>query len=316
MRWSTVSILYSQKNILSEPHRSLKRAVLDWMRFLCVKPVVFYGLARVGKTRCAEVLQSRLSGFMPRTYVTRIEVIKKDQSYTNNIAVQIGLAEGCEFKQSHELANVRFNRIVSTIELKCKERNTNLWVLMLDEFQRLRVFDLHQLADMFNMLERKRITMTVISFAMPSVLGLRKEVRKDVDADKLISRFMSEFIVFPGCAAKSELKLILEALDNSVDYARSVGRSCTQSFAPYAFSNGFRLANYTMQLWEALQSNSLGAYRNNLPLEHTFMAIGYLLRHCRQQDRLLLTLTAEEINIAVQRSNIGVFTQENGSKLP
>lgn len=278
--------------------------------------IVFYGLARVGKTRCAQVLQSRLSGFMPRTYVTRIEVLKKDKSYTNNIAVQIGLAEGCEFKQARELAIVRFDRIVSTIVIRCRERNTNQWILMLDEFQRLRVYDLHQLADMFNMLERKGIKMTVISFAMPSVLGLREEVRKDTDAAKLISRFMSEFVVFRGCTAKSELKLILEALDSSVEYNRSHGMTCTQSFAPAAFSNGFRLADYTSQLWAVLQSNSQGAYKNNLPLEHIFLSIGYLLRRCRKDDRLLFVLTPEDIDFAVRRSNISVFTQENGSKLP
>ncbi|SDG58941.1 ATP-binding protein [Pseudomonas abietaniphila] len=276
--------------------------------------IVFYGLARLGKSRCAEVLKSRLSGFMPRAYVTQIEVLR-NESYTSNIAVQIGLEEGCEFKQRSELAVLRFERIVNAIEFKCKERNCNQWVLLLDEFQRLRVFDLHQLADMFNMLHRKGIIMTVISFAMPGVFKLKEKARKDDDAAKLISRFMSEFIEFAGCRKKSELKLILDAVDSSSDYTHSNGLTCTQSLVPAAYSHGFRLANYTDEIWKALQFMAFGAYKRNLPLEHVFRTIGYVLRQCKNHDRPFLELTTHDIEKAVSRSNIANFTKENGDKI-
>lgn len=276
--------------------------------------IVFYGLARLGKSRCAEVLKVRLSGFMPRAYVTQIEVLR-NESYTSNIAVQIGLEEGCEFKQLRELAVIRFGRIVNAIELKCRERNCNQWVLLLDEFQRLRVFDLHQLADMFNMLHRKGIVMTVISFAMPGVFKLREKARKDDDASKLISRFMSEFIEFAGCRKKSELRLILDAIDCSAEYIHSNGLTCTQSLAPAAYSHGFRLANYTDEIWRTFQSKAFGAYKKNLPLEHVFRTIGYILRYCKHNDRLLLTLVLDDIERAVDKSNITNFTKENGDKI-
>lgn len=276
--------------------------------------LVFYGLARVGKTRCVRMLQNKLSGFMPRAYVTQIEVIKKDRSYTSNIALQIGLAEGCEFK-TRELAVPRFVRIVDVIALKCAERNCNQWVLILDEFQRLRVFDLHQLADLLNMLESKGIIMTLISFAMPNVSRLRKDVAREEDGSKLISRFMSDFIEFPGCRSASELELILETFDETSEYPKFSGISYTRSLVPTAYASGFRLAPYSKVMWDSLNAVALGAYRKNLPLAHVFMTIRYLLRHCIINDRPSLTLTRVNIDSAVAHTKLAEFTKLNGDKL-
>lgn len=276
--------------------------------------LVFDGLARVGKTRCATILKHKLSGFMPRAYVTQIEVIKKDLTYTSNIAMQIGLAEGCEFK-TRELAIPRFVRIVDMIALKCAERNCNQWVLILDEFQRLRVFDLHQLADLLNVLESRGIVMTIISFAMPSVLDLRKDVAHDKDAAKLISRFMSDFIEFPGCRNTNELGVILETFDETSEYPKLSGIPYTRSLLPTAYAYGFRLAPYSKLMWDSLNAEAYGAYRKNLPLEHVFMTLRYLLRYCIKNDRPSLTLTKGNFDSAVALSKLAQFTKLNGGKL-
>lgn len=276
--------------------------------------LVFYGLARVGKSFCATILKDKISGFMPRAYVTKLEVIKKDLSYTSNIAMQIGLTEGCEFNV-RELATPRFVRIVDMIVFKCAERNCNQWILILDEFQRLRVFDLHQLADLLNVLASKGIVMTMISFAMPGVSELRKNVAKETDSAKLISRFMSDFIEFPGCKSVKELRLILDAFDESSEYPRLSGVSYTRSLLPMAYAYGFRLAPHSKVLWDSMNSVAYGAYRNNLPLEHVFMAIRYLLRHCIKNERPSLTLTKRDCDHAVALSKLAQFTKVNGEKV-
>lgn len=276
--------------------------------------LVFYGLARVGKTRCVRILKNKLAGFMPRAYVTQIEVIKKDKSYTSSIALQIGLAEGCEFK-TRELAVPRFVRIVDVIALKCAERNCNQWVLILDEFQRLRVFDLHQLADLLNMLEGRGVIMTLISFAMPGVSDLRKDVAREKDGAKLISRFMSDFIEFPGCKSESELRVILDTFDETSEYPKFSGIPYTRSLVPTAYAYGFRLAPYSKLMWDSLNAEAQGAYRKNLPLEHVFMTLRYLLRHCIINDRPSLTLTKGNFDSAVAHSKLAEFTKLNGGKL-
>lgn len=276
--------------------------------------LVFYGLARVGKTYCAKTLKDKLSKFMPRAYVTKLEVIKKDLTYTSNIAMQIGLTEGCEFTV-RELAVPRFVRIVDTIAFKCAERNCNQWVLILDEFQRLRVFDLHQLADLLNMLASRGIVMTMISFAMPGVSELRDNVAKEKDSAKLISRFMSDFIEFPGCKNVKDLRLILDAFDEASEYPKYSGVPYTRGLLPLAYAYNFRLATYSKPLWESMNSVAYGAYRKNLPLEHVFMTLRYLLRYCLRNDRPSLKLEKSDFDRAVARSKLAQFTQVNGAKL-
>jgi DNA replication protein DnaC len=39
--------------------------------------LIFYGMSRVGKTCCIKAIKSKLGNFMPRAYITQIEVAKK-----------------------------------------------------------------------------------------------------------------------------------------------------------------------------------------------------------------------------------------------
>lgn len=275
--------------------------------------LVFYGLSRVGKTRCARTLKNKLSGFMPRVYVTQIEVLKKEGPHTNNLLVQIGVEESCEFS-SRSPAIFRFNMVVDRILLRCRERGCNQWVLLLDEFHYLRNYDLHLLGNIFNVLDRKNITMTVVSFGMPKVKGLRNETKAKKDF-QLIARFMSDLIEFPGCRSISELKIVLETFDKKSEYPPLSGISYTQGLIPLAFANGLRLSHYANILWKSLNQSAVGAYKNNLPLEHLFLTLLYLLRFCAKNDSEKLIVTADIIEEAVSLSKIAEFTALNGEQV-
>jgi hypothetical protein len=275
--------------------------------------IVFYGLSRVGKTYCLNEIKNKLVGFMPRTYVTHIEVKKKDGTYTNNIIWQLGKEENCYFK-SRDIVIVKLDSFVERILLRCHERGCNHWVLLLDEFQKLRYFDLHLLADIFNMLQRKKITMTVLSFGMPGIFELRDDIQHRDDGELLIGRFMTNFIEFPGCRDKASLKLILDAFDRSSEFPESSGISYTQGLMPRAFSSGFSLVKYIQPIWSALNREALGAYHNNLPLEHVFLTLRYLLRFGAMNDVPDFELSQEAIEHAVKLSCIKTFSLLAGKK--
>jgi len=274
--------------------------------------LIFYGLSRVGKTYCIRALKSELSKFMPRTYVTQIEVVNRERQASNNIMLQLAIEEQCAaFVKGSVLQ--RLNATIEKIELRCKERNCNHWVLLLDEFQRLRNYDLYQLADILNVLERRGIKMTVISFAMPEVLRRRDEFRQK-DERQIVSRFMSDLIEFHGCRL-NDLKTILHAYDVTSEYPVSSGVSFTRGLTPLSYLRGFRLESYCDLFWRVLNAHSLGAYKNNVPLEHVFISLNYILRFCAKNDGVEHALTERQFQDAVKMSRLKEFTMENGDKI-
>ncbi|RAU48000.1 MULTISPECIES: hypothetical protein [unclassified Pseudomonas] len=277
--------------------------------------LIFYGMSRVGKTRCIIAIKRKLSGFMPRAYITQIEVMKKEGSHTNNIIEQIATEEGLPFA-SKMLAVSKLTALIDTILFRCIERSCNHWVLLIDEFQKLRVYDMSLLSDMFNRLERKGVTMTVLSFGMNSVKRQRDDLKTvptgKIDSAQLIARFMSRLILFKGCTNVSDLETILRAYDRDSEYPTGSQISYTAGFLPAAFANGFRLESYSRDLWKSLNSATAGGYKNNVPLEHVFLSLRYLIRYLVTLDADKITLPPHVFDEVVRKSNLHEFCAENG----
>ncbi|MVW85775.1 ATP-binding protein [Pseudomonas sp. PB101] len=277
--------------------------------------IIFYGLSRVGKTCCIKSIHAQTSGFMPRAYVTQIEVIKQEGSYTNNIVEQLAKEEELVFRRS-TLAVEKLGQMADMIINRCHEKNCNHWVLLLDEFQRLRVHDINILFHLFNRLDRKGVTMTVLSFAMPQVFKQRDKLMEVVggDNEQLIARFMSKLVEFKGCRSAHDLAVILKTFDEKSEYPVGSCEPYTQNFAPAAFKAGFRLADYVQSLWQAFDAGAVGAYKNNVPLEHVFLSIRYLLRYIASHDGSKLEITSVLCADVVERSSLKEFCLLNGSK--
>ncbi|WP_339476025.1 hypothetical protein [Pseudomonas sp. RL_5y_Pfl2_69] len=277
--------------------------------------IIFYGLSRVGKTCCIKSIHTKAKGFMPRAYVTQIEVVKKEGSFTNNILDQLAKEEKLLYPEK-TIAVVKLGKVADMVITRCHEKNCNHWVLLLDEFQRLREYDLNVLFDLFNRLDRKGITMTILSFAMPLVFEQRKRFMTNGDNQQLIARFMSKLVEFKGCGSARDLAIILQTYDEKSEYPAGSRESYTKNFAPRAFEAGFRLASYVSPLWKALETAAVGAYKNNVPLEHVFLTIRYLLRYIASHDEPELTITNVLCEDMVERSNLLEFCLLNGSKMP
>ncbi|MDR8016154.1 ATP-binding protein [Ectopseudomonas guguanensis] len=273
--------------------------------------LIFHGLSRVGKTSCIKTINSQLRGFMPRAYVIQIEVVKKEGSFTNNILDQLATEEGVKFR-SRETPVGKLDRISEHVINRCAEKFCNHWVLLLDEFQRLRPHDLHVLFDLFNRLDRKGITMTILSFAMPAVFKQREDLMYAGNSEQLIARFMSELIEFKGCTSAQDLAVILQTFDEKSEYPPKSGITYTNGFAPQAFATGFRLEPLHGSFWKALNSASAGGYKNNVPLEHLFLSIRYLLRYLSQNDYSRIVIPDKLLDEVVQKSNLPQFCMLNG----
>jgi hypothetical protein len=173
--------------------------------------------------------------------------------------------------------------------------------------------DMSLLGDIFNRLDRKGITMTVLSFAMNSIFSLRDDLKREkVDSAQLIARFMSRFVRFNGCTNEADLKVILCSFDHNSEYPPGSACSYTAGFVPAAYSKGFRLENFSSSFWKELNTVTAGGYKNNIPMEHILLSLRYFIRFITTRDAENLSLPANTLEEIVKKSNLQSFCVENG----
>src|SRR3546814_1290838 len=76
---------------------------------------------------------------------------------------------------------------------------------------------------------------------------------------QILARFLAEPIPFEGCISVDDFRKILRSYDVNSEYPEGSGLSYTRFFLPKAYQAGFRLTNYSEEIWDALL-NALGSY--------------------------------------------------------
>jgi hypothetical protein len=271
---------------------------------------VFYAYPRMGKTRCAFAVKSLLEEEFPKCYVTLMSALSTTRPSDSRMFSLLLSAE------KHPLA-VRKNALsllesaVADIEVKTKSRGGNQYILIIDEMQCLDEVDLQQLVAFHNALEIQKIRMTTISFAQPQI-SHRRTALLATDDRQIIARFLSELMVYDGCADADELKQILRAFDENSEFPEGSGWTYTRFFVPLAFANGFRLATYSSRLWRELSKAVEPSGGSAIPMEHTCIAIENLLLSLRLQDCAALVIGDSDIYDAVESSNLKSFSSSMG----
>lgn len=267
---------------------------------------VFYAYPRMGKTRCAFAAKSLLEEEFPRCYVSLLSAISTTRPSDARMFKLLLSAE------RHALSG-RTNALallesaVADIEVKTKSRGGNQYVLIVDEMQCLDETDLQQLVAFHNALEIHKIRMTTISFAQPEISHRRTALMASNDR-QIIARFLSEMIVYSGCASAADLKQILISYDENSEFPEGSGWTYTRFFVPLAYANGFRLATHAAKLWMALSDAAEPIGGGAIPMEHTCLTIENLLLSLRAQDCSTLIIGDSDIYDAVESSQLRTFS--------
>ena len=181
------------------------------------------------------------------------------------------------------------------------------FVLVLDEIQLLNDTDFEQLLVLHNVLDLKKIRMTTISFGQPEILHKVTSLLAKGQT-QIIARFLSENLAFEGCSSLDGLKFLLNGYDENSEYPDDSGWTYTRFFLPLAFANGFRLKKYARKIWFALCKAMGSKSDKGVPMEHVCATIEYLLLAGRKLDCATYTLSDEEIEEAVEGSNLRTFS--------
>lgn len=268
--------------------------------------IYLYASPRMGKTTCAEEVQSLLALEFPKFYILRVDARRSARPSESHLfrllldSVNHALSRRAD-------VNLLFHNIKSDIMVQLASHGGSHFVLIIDEMHRLSDTDLEQLLAIHNALRMERITMTTVSFAQPEirdrVTGLMTQRQHQI-----IARFLSEPLVFEGCSSAQELGLILEAYDMHSEFPEGSGWSYTRFFLPEAYQNGFRLAAYNAALWQTLAA-AVGPHGSaGIPMEHICLSVEYLLLAARAEDCHNFLISEDDIREAVDASNLALFS--------
>ncbi len=268
--------------------------------------VYLYASPRTGKTTCAEATQALLFSEFPKFHILRIAA-RRTQRPSDAHMFRL-ILEGMNHALSKRpTADLLFHNVKADVMVQLAARGGSHFVLIIDEMHRLNDLDLEQLLAVHNALQMEKIGMTTISFAQP-------EIRQRVTGlmtrgqHQLLARFLAEPILFEGCTSVDDLQKILNSYDCRSEYPEGSGWSYTRFFLPQGYESGFRLTNYTNEIWEAL-SYALGSYtKSGVPMEHVCLTIEYLLLALRVDDCYNVTISRRDITDAVAASNLAVFS--------
>lgn len=301
--------------ILSREYRLNTPALLSVVQNACFKVlmrktgVVYTGEPRVGKTVCCEALLEEIPKRFPNIYVFMIPATNKDASSPrySSIVHQLIEQEGITPKARATFIQ-RQSMLVERLKTRAEARHAKQIVLLIDELSRLSIGDFKQLADIYNKLRADKFTLTVISFAMPSIEKVAEDFLRNDDRH-IIGRFLSDIRPLYGVTTAAQLTQIMRLYDDNLE-EKPFGHGFTRNVLPKAYADGFRITNLASDVWREMSRVSAGNYVNNLPMEHVAQVIAYLFVILGCDDSCSLVVPPDLVEEAVRESNFKEFCRK------
>lgn len=276
--------------------------------FMRTTGTFMYATPRMGKTTCASAIQSLLEAEFPNILVIRF-IAEPDIQHSGMLVDILSADQLAIPKRTYKELQ---RQLMTHIQSRLVMLNGRQFVLMIDEMQNLSESNLTDLATIHNRLEPLGIRMTTIGFGQPALMDRRSTLLAQ-ESTFLIARFLSEPILFSGCASVEDLGEILHSYDEEEFYPEDSGYTFTRFFLPQAYEKGFRLAQLAKPIWRALQKGAAGLGEDSIPMEHLSRTVEFLLVTGQKRDSADFKLTTDDINMAVEASNLSYFSSLMGS---
>lgn len=143
------------------------------------------------------------------------------------------------------------NQIINLLLEKAEKSRLRRIILIMDEAHRLTEFHYNWLMDIYNQLDREKISMSVISVGQEELL-VRRTFFLEQKKSQIIGRFMTHEHRFFGLTSLEEMKRVLRCYDSPdiSSYPENSGWSYTRYFFPEGFDKGHRLENDASTIYQ------------------------------------------------------------------
>lgn len=217
---------------------------------------------RFGKTTTVAKIIEGLSETFPNLSVGR--VIAKGHDISTERMFYTDLLT--DFKHSGARTGTtsdRRSRILNLILALAKRKNSDRYLLLVDEGQNWGEMELQILRDLTNDLQAADLTVITVIFGHPELYNIRSRLLNLRRTD-LIGRFLLTPREFRGLRDRDELVHTLQAYDDPLQhqYPLRSDISYSEFFMPVAWRSGWRLVQEADEMWDALSRIAVHANRS------------------------------------------------------
>ncbi|TVY02168.1 ATP-binding protein [Cohnella terricola] len=211
--------------------------------------MIVYGRPRIGKSKAVEYalnyLPNKLGAPIP-IFITNSNLyrVPSEEKFFKDILNDFHLPDPIKRKPT-ELRRQIVNLLMEHGE-KSRLRRV---ILIIDEAHRLTEYHYNWLMDIYNELDRMKISMTVICIGQPELLSRRTYFLEQKKA-QIIGRFMTHEHEFFGIRSKDDIRFLFKCYDQVSEYPENSGWSYTRYYFQEAFEQGDRLENSATEVFE------------------------------------------------------------------
>lgn len=224
---------------------------------------------RIGKSRAVRHISDQLVNRLNQPIIVKCMTVKpRDVNTIRSVFRNLCFALEIESK-ARSTSDDMANQLVHFFGDMAQVNDTRQVVLMVDEFQRLSLNQLHAFAELYDNLSDLKINLTVLFIGnLEASKHLVEQILRD-EHELIRGRFFTQSFNYHGIRGIEDLHECLSAYD----LKNNDTVSTTEAFLPMEYSRGFRLAALSSQIWDIYDQN----YRQTLNLKswgmHYFTAM-------------------------------------------
>lgn len=274
---------------------------------------------RFGKTNAAKYVYAHLGTTLENTPIVLHLAKTHVKPDEGRFYKELLLASGLAVPPGKDITE-RFTRLWKGWWAWVASQKAKRIVLVIDEANKLFLMEYSWLIDVANELAEKGVSLCIVLFAQPELVGQRSAMLMSGRMD-IVGRFMVKIYNFEGIRSAAELAEVMQALDDPVisEYPTGSACSCTKFFAPRAFAAGWRLEHHAYELWAAFEECAANvgdhALAAGISVGMAWVRISfvYIMQRVWDADELGLSVLPEVWREAAERSgfreSLGVISK-------
>lgn len=265
--------------------------------------LMIYGYSRYGKTCAMMYCQRCLNAEFPTLPVAIFNAKDEISAQKGGFYSTFLEVVKCKELETRISTADKHSRLVNFMCGEAEKDPLCLYIVFIDEAQRLMLSHYQWIKDIYNDLNLRGITLLPILVGQKELLTQKGSFEK-TGKDAIVDRFMLYEHAFRGIREKEDFIACLGHYDSSV-YPANTNWTYTRFFLPKAFSNGFRLANIGDALWDAFNESyaSFGfRSRMEIPMKYFTRTVELLLTDYSEQDSADFLVTPDLLKDIIRES--------------
>jgi hypothetical protein len=239
-----------------------------------------YGFSRYGKTTASRFwIPKLLTERYGKSLAFFRFIYKQHDRFSESLFLSELLGASQHQRERATRKNVMLERISRQYATDARNQGGHQIVLLVDEAQNMHEAEYQTICNLENEVDQLGCNLTVLSVGSHE-LTYQHQLFVQTGKIHLTARYMVRSSRFRGIQNKDELETVLRAYDTLTEWPEGSGNSFTKYFFPTAFDSGFRVANFTEEMWRIFVELGphITGYRLETPMEHIAKTVEYIFR--------------------------------------